>query len=256
MQINRTVRLTAITAAIVAIFSTVAVAGTTSAEDAIWSAAKQHRYVFVTFYKNNDSASKTMLADVKSIQGKLANRADFVSVNVADKADRAVVTRYGADRSPMPLTIVVAPNGAVTAGFPRMINKNNISGAFVSDGTAEVIKVLQDGKMAVVCLESSRTNHNSECTATARALKSDSRLGGAVEIVTIDPSNRSESTLMKQWKVDTGSRDAQLVVAAPPGKFIGKFDATASKDTIVASITKAMSGGCCGGGSCGSGGCK
>lgn len=224
------------------------------AENAIRAAAKKSRYVFVTFYKANDSASKQMLADVKSIKSKFANRADFVSVDVAGKANREVVSRYGADRSRIPLTIVAAPNGAVTAGYPGQIDRSKLSSAFVSDGTAAVLKVMQNRKLAVVCLQGSKTKHNKECLATARGLKSDSRLGGAVEIVTIDPSDRSESKLLKQLGINGKSSNAQLVVLAPPGKTVGKFDGSAKKDTVVASLMKSLSGGC-GGGSCGPGSC-
>lgn len=258
MRMNRIDHIAAVVMVVAAactMFSATAEARTSSGDNAIHAAAKQNRYAFVTFYKGNDSASKEMLADVRSIQGKLASRADFVSVDVGDKANRQVVARYGADRSPVPLTIVIAPNGAITAGFPREIKKTDFSDVFVSDGIAAVLKVMQGRKIAAVCLESSRTKYNKQCSATARGVRSDSRLGGAVETVTIDPSDRSESKLLKQWGVNGNSANAQLVVIAPPGRVVGKFDGAESKDSVMASLMKSLSGGC-GGGSCGPGGCK
>ena len=189
------------------------------AETAISAAAKQNRYVFVTFYKKNDDASNKMQMAMRwSAQGKLSHRANFVSVDVDDPVQQDVVSRYGADRSPIPLTLVVAPNGAVTAGFPNEIKKTDFSGVFVSDGMANVIKVLQSPKLAAVCIQGPRTKNNKKSLATAEELKADPALGGAVEIVKIDPSDRSESRFMKECKVDTHSTDAQLLVLAPPGK--------------------------------------
>lgn len=257
MRMNRIAYVSAMAAVIgaaVLLFS--AAAEASNAEAAIRAAAKQNRYVFVTFYKNNDSASKEMLANVNSIRGKYANRAEFVSVNVSDKANRAIVSQYGADRSPNPLTLVVAPNGAITAGFPRQINMSRVPDAFVSDGTAAVLKVMQDRKIAAVCVQSAKTRYNKQCSAAALGVKSDSRLGGAVQVVTIDPSDRSESKLLKQWGVNTGSANAQLVVVAPPGRVLGKFDGAASKATVMAGVMKSLGGGGCSGGSCGPGGCK
>jgi hypothetical protein len=224
-----------------------------SADAAIQAAAKRNRYVFVTFYKGNDGATKSMQATVKSIQGKLAGRADFVSVDVGKQANRAIASRYGADRSPMPLTIVLAPNGAVTAGFPGQIRNTDMSGVFVSDGMASVLKVLQGGKLAAVCIQNSRTTHNRESLAAAQGLKNQAQFRGAVEVVKIDPSNRGESQLMKQWQVDTTSTDAQIVVIAPPGRVVGKFDGTTTTSLMAAVLVKSLSagGGCCsGGGSC------
>lgn len=258
MRMNRLIHLAAIVVfmgAAFAMFSVKADARASSAENAIRSAARQNRYVFVTFYKSNDSASSEMLNNARSIQGKHSSRADFVSVNVNDKANREVVSRYGADRSPIPLTIVIAPNGAITAGFPREIKNFNPSDVFVSDGTAAVVKVMQSRKIAAVCVQSSKTKYNKECMATARGVKSDSRLGDAVEIVTIDPSNPSESKLLNQWKVNNNAANAQLVVIAPPGRVVGKFDGDTNKNSVMTSLMKSLSGGC-GGGSCGPGGCK
>ena len=210
---------------------------------AISTAAKQNRYVFVTFYKKNDDASNKMRAAMKTAQGKLSHRADFVSVDVDDPIQQDIVSRYGADQSPIPLTIVVAPNGAITAGFPNEIKNADFSGVFVSDGMADVVKVLQDRKLAVVCIQSSRTKNNKKSLATAEELKADPALGGAVQIVKIDPSDRTESRFMGECKVDVRSTNAQLVVLAPPGKLVGKFDGTATKDTIMASLRASLGGG-------------
>lgn len=253
MRINRLVLSAAALAVVIgAAFAANAQA---SAESAIRAAAKQNHYVFVTFYKSNDSDSTQMLSDAKSIKAKLGNRAEFVSVDTGDRSNRALLSRYGADRSPIPLTIVIAPNGAITGGFPRQIKNTDFSDVLVSDGTAAVLKAIQARRIAAVCLESSRTKFNKQCSATADGVKSDVRLGGAVDIVKIDPSDRSESRLMKQWKISTDSPNAQLVVVVPPGAVVGRFDGASSKDSVVASLMKSLSGGC-GGGSCGPGGCK
>ena len=222
---------------------------------AINAAAKQNRYVFVTFYRKDDAASKKMQAAMKPVQAKLSHRATFVSVDVDDPVQQEVVSRYGADRSPVPLTLVVAPNGAVTAGFPNEIKKTDFSDAFVSKGMASVLKVLQGQKLAAVCVQGSRTKNNKKSLATAEELKAAPELGGSVEIIKIDPSDRTESKFMKICQVDARSTDAQLLVLAPPGKLVGKFASADTMDTIMTTLKSALGGGGCGGGSCGPSGC-
>jgi len=222
---------------------------------AIYAAAKQNRYVFVTFYRKDDAASKKMQAAMKPVQAKLSHRANFVSVDVDDPVQQEVVSRYGADRSPVPLTLVIAPNGAVTAGYPKEIKKTEFSDAFVSNGMASVLKVLQGQKLAAVCVQGSRTKNNKKSLATAEELKAAPELGGSVEIIKIDPSDRTESKFMKMCRVDTRSTDAQLLVLAPPGKLVGKFASADTKDTIMTTLKSALGGGGCGGGSCGPSGC-
>jgi len=225
------------------------------ADTALRTAAKHQRYAFVTFYRPNDATSMKMLAAVKSIEGKLADRADFVSVDMSNQANWTVISRYGANRSPMPLTIVVAPNGAVTAGYPTAINVDaDFSGVFVSPGQAAVLKVMQESRIAVVCLQNEKTKYNSECTANANALRKDQRVGSVVTLVTIDPADPAEAKFMQQAKIDTNSPNARIVVFAAPGKVIGTFDGNTPPATISASLQRSLGGGCSGG-QCGPGGC-
>lgn len=220
------------------------------AEAVIRAAAQKGRYVFVTFYKRNSAASTKMLADVKKIQSKLSRRASFTTVDVGNSAHRALVQRYGVNRSPIPLTIVLAPNGAVTAGFPTAIKKTDFSAVFVSKGKAEVLKTLQYQKLAVVCLQNTKTKHNKESLEAARGLVSEMGFSGASRIVQIDPKNRAEAGFLREFKVNTGSREAQIVIIAPPGTVLGRFSGAVSTDRIVASLNQTLginsSSGSCG----------
>ena len=214
---------------------------------AISAAAKQNRYVFVTFYRKDDGASKKMQTAMKTAQGKLSHRASFVSVDVDDPVVQEVVSRYGADRSPIPLTLVVAPNGAITASYPNEIKNADFSNAFVSSGMAGVIKAMQGQKLAVVCVQSPRTRHNKESLAAARKLASAQEFAGATQLVQINSADRGEAKLLKQLQVNASSPEAQVVVVAPPGKVAGKFIGVVPTETMVATVTQA----CGPGGSCG-----
>ena len=217
------------------------------AETAISAAAKRNRYVFVTFYRKGDDASKSMQAALKPVRGKLSHRTDFVSVDVDDPAQQEVVSRYGADRSPIPLTLVIAPNGAITAGYPNEVKKSDFSSAFVSNGMASVLRILQDQKLAVVCIQNSRTSHSRESLAAARGLASAQGFAGGTEIVRINPADSREVKLLRQLQVSANPSEAQVIVIAPPGKVAGKFSGAVSTETMVASVSQA----CGPGGSCG-----
>ena len=228
---------------------------TSPAETVIRAAARQNRYAIVTFYKKNDAASTKMLAEAKKLQAKYSSRSNFVSADVGNAVHQELISRYGVDRAPIPLTLVIAPNGAVTAGYPNEIKKTDLSDAFVSSGMANVLKVLQSGKLAAVCLQSPKTKLNKESLAAAEGLNTQAQLRGAVEVVKIDPSDRSEAKFIQTCKADAGSDSAQIVIIAPPGRIVGTFDGTATTDSMMAALTKAFSGATCGSGSSGAGGC-
>lgn len=228
-----------------------AAAKVSPAETAIQAAAKQNRYAVVTFYKQKDEASTKMLAEVKKLQGKHSNKATFVNVDVGNTIHANVIAKYDADRSPIPLTIVIAPNGAVTAGYPEEIKKTDISDAFVSSGMADVLKAIQDGKLAAVCLQNSKTKHNKESLAAAEGLNKQGQFRGVVEVVKIDPSSKSESKLIQMCKASANSDEAQIVIIAPSGGVVAKFDGTATTASITTALTKAFSsGGCTPGSGC------
>lgn len=223
------------------------------AAQAIAAASRQNQYSIVTFYKKNDAASTKMLADAKKLQSKYAKQTDLVPVDVGSKANQDVISRYGADRSPIPLTIVIAPNGAVTAGYPTEIKKMDLSSAFVSHGMAEVMKAMQDGKLAAVCFQNSKTKHNSESLAAANGLNKQAKFRGVVEVIKVDPSDAGEAKLVKACKADDDAASAQLAIIAPPGKLVGKFSGATTSESVAASLMKSLGGGCAGG--C-AGGCK
>ena len=223
-----------------------------AAEKAIRSAAERKRYVVIAFYQKGDAAGNKMLAVVKSMHNQLSNRADFVTVDTGSSANQALVTRYGVDRAPSPLTLVLAPNGAVTAGFPSEIKTTDFSGVFVSDGQAAVLKALQSNKLALVCLQNGKTKYNKESMTAAEGLKADKTLPGLVGIVKIDPSDSRESSFLQKCKVNAGSANAQVLMIIPPGKVLGTFDGNTTKDKLMASLQSAMQS--CGSG-CGPSGC-
>ena len=234
-------------------------AKTTEAETALATAAKQHRYMFVTFFRGTDDTTARMIRDVKGeVQGKLSDRAGFISVDVGSPANKGLVTQYGADRATLPLTVVVAPNGALTAGYqeaiPIEVLQADFRDVFVSSGMAQVLKALQGGKLAAVCFQNSKTKYNKESVAAAKGLGKDKNFKGSVIVVLINPADGAESKLLKMCSVDASTSEATLVVIAPPGSVVGIFPGATTKADVVAALTKALGGGCAGGG-CGPGGC-
>ena len=216
-----------------------------SAEAAIKSAAAKHRYLVVTFYKKSDAASDSALKSVGSAKGKLSTRADFTIADVQNQANQALVKRYGIDKATIPLTLVIAPNGAVTGGMNGTVDAAKITNAFASDGMASVLKVLQGGKLALLCVQNGKTKFNSESMKAATDFKADSRLPGAVEIVKIDPSNRGEAKFLGMCKVEPSASTAQIVMIVPPGRILGRFDGQTTKDAMYASLQTALkSSGC------------
>jgi len=205
MFVSLAVAAALVTGAACAVSPAAAATKSSPAETALQVAARQKRYVFLTFYKRNDPASTKMLADAKALQAKHSDRANSAIADVGNSVHQALVTRYGADRSHVPLTLVIAPNGAVTASFPSAINRTDLSDVFVSNGMADVFKVLQDGRLAAICMQNSKTKLNKESLAGAEGLKYGAQFRDALEIVKVDPSDAAEAKLVQSCRISPSS---------------------------------------------------
>lgn len=221
---------------------------------AIDQAAKNGRYLFIFFWKTNDEQSRTMYGVFQSAMGKLAQRADWIGVQTTDPREKPVVEKFGVSRAPMPLVLALAPNGAITKGFPVKFDEKQLRQAFVSPCTAKCLKALQQRKLVLLCIQNQRTQFSQAALSGARDFKADPRFTGATEIVTLDPEDRSEAAFLKDLRVDPRTVTAVTFVLAPPGGPVAKFAGPVTKDQIVAKVTAAQSGPCAGG-KCGPGGC-
>ncbi len=186
---------------------------------------------------------------------KLADRAESVAINVSDPAEKPMVAKFGADRSPLPLVLALAPNGAITKGFPGKLTEAQLSQAFVSPGTAGCLKALQARKLVLLCVQSRSPQFSQVSLQQGVAdFAADARFAGATEIVLVDPADPAEASFLKDLQVDPRMRGQSTVFLSPPGSVVGKFEGAVTKEQLVAKLQAAQSDPCAGG-KCGPGGC-
>ncbi|MEI8373318.1 MAG: glutamate-cysteine ligase family protein [Planctomycetota bacterium] len=221
---------------------------------AIKQAADAGKYLFVFFSKAEDEQTLAMRKVYDKAMEKMADRARAVAVNVTDASEKDIVDKFDLSRSPMPLVLAMAPNGAITGGFPTKFEEQQLIDAFASLGTTKVVKQLQDGKLVFVCVQNDKTKSNDVAMQGVRDFKADARFASATEIVTLDPTDKKEATLLTDLKVPVDTAEAITVFIVPPGQAIGKFEGATSKDALVELLSKTNTSGC-GSGGCGPGGC-
>ena len=221
---------------------------------AVEAAAKSHKYLFIFFWKENDENARSMYGVFQSAMGKWAKSADSIGVQITDPNEKPVVDKFGVSRAPMPLVVALAPNGAVTKGFPVKFTEEQLQQAFVSPCTARCLKAMQDRKLVLLCVQNQSTQSNQAAAKGVQDFKADPRFGQATEVVHLNPSDGAETTLLKGLQVDPRTSTAVTVLLAPPGGPIAKFTGAVTKEQIVAKVASAQSGPCANG-QCGPGGC-
>lgn len=221
---------------------------------AMEKAAKADKYLFAFFAKEENEATKEMRGVFQAAMEKVADRADSVEINVNDASERTVVEKYGVDRAPMPLVLAVAPNGAITGGFPTSFKEQQLLDAFASPCSEKCLKQLQDGKLVFLCVQNAKSEFKDEALQAIRDFKSDPRYADATEVVMLDPTDRAEAKFLADFQVSPSVAAAVTVFLAPPGMAIGIFEGPVGKDQLIETLQKASSA--CGPSGCGPSGCS
>lgn len=203
-------------------------------------AAAVEPYTFLMFYKQNDSATQAMTQTLKEGLAASDGQAKLQFVQVGDPAQQELVKKYELARAPMPLTIAVAPNGAITGIFAQKVTPQKITDAFVTPTMMFTMKSLQEGKLVLV---SAHGSANSPAPPAINALAADPEFKGRVASVAMRVSDPQEAKFTEQMKLDLQATDTKTVVIAPPGVMVGQFRADASKEAILTALAKA--GKCC-----------
>ena len=220
---------------------------------AIKQAAEAAKYIFMFFSKTDDDQTLAMRKVFDKAMERVADRAQWVAVDITDSSEKDIVAKFDLSRAPMPLVLAMAPNGAIMGGFPTKFEEEQLVDAFATPVTEKVMKELQDSKLVFVCVQNSNTKSNDVAMKGVRDFKADARFASATEIVMLDPADSAEASFLADMKVDPKTEEAMTVFLAPPGSAVAEYKGATNKEELVATLQKASTG--CGPGGCGPGGC-
>jgi len=224
--------------------------GASPAERTIERAGKESKYTFLLFYRLNEPADKKMKDTFARAGARLKAKAAFIPVDASSRVEKGLIAKYRVDQAPKPLTLVIAPNGAIVQAFTKPVEEKALADAFVSPKVAEVSKALQGRKLVALCLQGAGTKHNAESRQAAQQFVGDSRLGGQALLVTADPSK--EPDLLKRCGIRSLPTESTIVMLLPPGQLVASVTGSTTKDDLLAKLQAGMAA--CGSG-CGPSGC-
>lgn len=221
---------------------------------AIAQAAATSKYLFVFFYRTENESTRAMRKVFDATMSKVADRVETIVIDTTDPAEKPIIAKFELDRAPMPLVLVLAPNGAITGGFPSPFDEATLLNAFASPCAEKCLKELQESKLVFLCIQNESTTSNEAALKGVRDFMADSRYAAASQLVILDPADAAEASFLNDLQIDPKTTEAVTAFLAPPGAAISIIQGATSKDELVASLEKASSG-CCPGGSCGPNGC-
>jgi hypothetical protein len=210
--------------------------------DAMQRAATGNKYLFVFFWKEKTQQTSTLWNVFQAATNKLADRADAVAVNVSDPGESPMVAKFSIAGSPMPLVLAIAPNGAITKGFPGRFDENQLQQAFVSSCTAECLKALQDRKLVVLCVEHPAPQvRQVSLQRGVQEFAGEEPYSRNSKVVVLNADDPTEAGFLKSLQVDPRTTAPVTVLMAPPGSVVGTFVGNVTKAEMVAKLKAASS---------------
>jgi hypothetical protein len=209
-------------------------------------AAKANRHLFIFFFRQNDARTQALGAVFNSAVTSTGERADSISILITDPSETGIVTKFGVKDAPMPLALVMAPNGAVTGIFPSNFTKEQLLGSLATPAMEKLLGALQQGKLVLLCVQNGRTRGNAEAMNGVAAFKADQRFAAATDVIMLDPGIPTERPFLAKLGMNAPVDEAMTLFIAPPGSVIGSFKGATEKNQLVATLTNAVQG--CGAG--------
>lgn len=215
-------------------------------------ASKAGRYLYVFFYRENNEKVSQAKADFVVAMSSVSGRADSISIDVTDPEEKGFVDKYRLGRTPMPLVLVIAPNGAITGAFPGQFDGKQFSESIISPCAEECLKALQERRLVFLCFQNDKTAKNDDAMRGVTEFAADARFSQATEIIKIDPAIKSELEFLNKMKIEYKADEALTVFIVPPGQIIGAYRGATDKAVMEKTLLAAVAS--CGTG-CGPSGC-
>ena len=210
-------------------------------QEVLNQSAQQMKYTLIVFSTQDDAATQSMAQTVKDGVAKRSDWATLTFVQMNNPAEKAVVERFNVGRAPAPLTLAVAPNGAVTGVFVKTISDDRIASAFVTRTKADCMKSLQQGKLVLVCVNPVQP---AAFPQAVQDFQTDPQFKDRIAVVSMQANDPKEAPFVSEMQLTAAeASNSTTVFLAPPGVLVGKFDASATQERMAAALHKA--GQCC-----------
>lgn len=219
--------------------------------ETIQHAQKEGKHLFLFFYRDSSPLTQQMSQVFDEAIEELGSEFLSMKIEMSNPKERDIIKKFDLQKAPMPLAIVLAPNGIMIKGFPKHFTKDQLVASLVTPGMAACLKALQEQKLVLLCLQGNNTKNNETAMQGVKDFQADTRFAKQTQIILINPTDEAEKTFLQELGLDSNLQEATTLMMLPPGQKVGSFVGPTSKQMLISTLTKATQGcvgGCCPGG--------
>lgn len=232
----------------VLLFAMATYAVPTNAKSAIAEASAANQFLGLVFYEMQDASLTGLSSSIETFNKAQAKKVAVYKALLSDPVNKEIAGKYGIQVSgDLPLVLIIAPNGAITGGFPKAITADQLKQSVsVSDLILKTLKPLQENKVALVALQNSTTKFSTESWAGVNEFANDPTYKKFVAAIKVDPLAAGSQDFIKQCQLIAPLTEATVVVLLPPGKIGKVLTGKLTKADILKSLQSCTAGsGCC-----------
>lgn len=223
--------------------------------EALNNATASGRHLLVLFQRTDKTTSLTN--SFVTISKSLESKAVSVVINTENPEESGLVDRYNARFAPLPIVVVLAPNGAITGSFKDSFSKDQIENLFLSPASQQCLLAFQNRKLVFICIQGAGTEKNEEALEGVKQFRKTPTFSNMTEVIMVDPADPRESKLLTQLMITPDIKVANTLLLSPPGKVLGKWSGATSKGWFTQVLmTESSAGKTCSIPNCGAPSCE
>lgn len=219
--------------------------GSAAALEDITAANKAGKTVFLVV---TDAAGKNLDA-ARHVANQASQKTPdsvVLELNRSDPAQAPAVQGYRVAGAPVPLVMVIAPNGvAAGASLVKKGALERLLKLVPTPAKAEYLKVLSQKQTAIIIFSHAKMPKQSPLFREVSTVVT--QANGKVNTVLVDTTARAEQKFLAEWKIDPKATEPTVVVMSPKGQTLGRLTGAPSAKVLLETTTKKP---CCGNPAC------
>ncbi len=193
------------------------------------------------------------LATARSVANQARELAPGTSVLELDRGDpaaAATVRRYRLGSVPVPMILVIAPNGVAAGGArPEATTAARLAAMIPGPGKAAYLKALEERKAPLLVFTRASMPERAGAVQAARAAVG--ALKGAAVAIEVDLDAAPEAAFVKELRVDAKTTVPWVAVYNAKGRPTATYTGVPKVEDLATAATKEVEAPCCPGGQCG-----
>ncbi|MEI6748196.1 MAG: hypothetical protein ACOYMF_07395 [Bacteroidales bacterium] len=208
----------------------------------------------VVFLAVTDGNKKlTEARDMAAKAQKKFPKSEVIVLDRTDKANAALISKYGLAGAQTPIILVIASNGVAAGGsLLDHATPEDLVETIPTKKQAQALLAFSEGKPAFIVLYKKAMKDKAQAVEVCKKASAD--LGGKAVVVDVDLDDKNEAGFLGLLKPDMKATATNVLVFNSKGQFTGEFKAPVKSAILIATSRKAVKGGCAPG-ACGSSGC-